>query len=174
MLILGKYGGTAGFTSSADRSWEIEYLHGSFTAHVFIEDLGNMTDNRLSLITRSYLGRNSFNVSYGLSYFDFYVGLGEQFLARVSPSARSAADHLEVESLGFNIGFGNRWQLSRSVSLGVDWLVWSQPVFLLRKNAGFLDHVTNAWDRGPIEKAINTMSYFPRFTMLKLQFGLSF
>lgn len=173
LLVLGKYGATAGYVASASRTWEVEYLHGSYTAHAIIEDLGNMIDNRVSLTTRSYLG-DSFNVSYGLTYFDFYVGLGEQFLKDLSPAVRPAADHLEVESLGFNFGVGNRWQLSRKITFGVDWLTWSQPLFLLRKQTGFLDYVTNDLDRGAIDKAVSTISYFPRFTVLKLQLGVQF
>lgn len=84
LLIPGKYGLTLGYIKSADQTWEVEYLRGTISVPFFVKDLGSMTDERLALIGRSYMGGNSFNFSYSLSYFDFSLHIGDKLLNRVS------------------------------------------------------------------------------------------
>jgi hypothetical protein len=172
-LIPSKLGFTLGYNSNQDTSWELEFLQGSVSVPFVIKDLGKMTDRRISVIRRSYLGNNSFNISYGLSYFDFSIKIGDELLNRVSGNYPSL-DVLELQSLGFNVGVGNRWQVSDSITFGIDWFSWSQPVLTTRDRSPFLDYATNPDDRKNAEDAKKWISYFPRLSFLKLQLGILF
>lgn len=175
LVIPNKYGATIGLFQDADRSWELEYLRGSVSVPFIISDLGEMTDQRISLIRRSYAGRNSFNVSYGFSYFDFSMHIGDDMLGRITAGAYpSSIDLIRLQSLGFNLGIGNRWTFNRNITLGIDWIAWSQPVLITKKDSAFLDYASNSEDKDDVEKGLNTVSYFPRLTFLKVQFGILF
>ncbi len=174
LIIPSKLGLTIGYVSSADTTWELEYLRGSVSAPFIVGDLGSMKDQRISIIRRSYVGNNSFNIGYGLSYFDFKVNLGSDILSRLSSGAVPSIDLLQIQALGFNLSVGNRWQISKNVTLGVDWVSWSQPVVVTKEESVFLDYVTSPEDRDNVDTAMKSVSYFPRFSFLKIQFGMSF
>ena len=137
LLIPSKYGFTLGYINNADKTWEFEYLRGSISVPFIIEDLGKMTDERFSVIGRSYFGSNSFNFSYGISYFDFSLHLGDKLLSRVTGGNYPSIDLVEVQSVGFNLAIGNRWSLNRNVTFGIDWISWAQPVYVLNQKSTF-------------------------------------
>lgn len=174
LLIPSKIGFTLGFICNVDQIWEFEYLKGSVSVPFIIEDLGSMTDERFSIIGRSFLARNSFNFSYGISYHDFSLHLGDKLLNRVTGGSYPSIDVVQIQSLGFNLGVGNRWTFDKNITFGVDWVSWAQPVLITKKNSDFLNYATNEEDRDDVEKGIKFISYFPRLSFLKLQFGLSF
>ncbi|MGZ3768020.1 MAG: hypothetical protein ACXVCP_05245 [Bdellovibrio sp.] len=173
LLIPSKYGVSLGLIVDADRTWEFEYLKGSFSVPFVVEDLGEMTDERYSLIRRFYFGGNSFNFSYGLSYFDFSVHLGNKFLNQVNANYPSV-DLVQVDALGFNLAIGNRWTFDHNITLGVDWVSWAQPVFTTNKKSAFLDSSASQQDKENVDKALKTITYFPRLSFLKLQIGILF
>lgn len=174
MLIPSKIGLTLGSIRTADKTWELEYLRGSVSVPFFVKDLGAMTDQRISLIGRSYFGGNSFNFSYGLSYFDFSIQLGDEILNRVSAGNYPSIGLIEIESVGFNLGIGNRWSFDKNITLGVDWISWEQPLINTRRKSAFVDYASNPNDKDNVDTAIKIISYLPRFTLLKLQFGVLF
>lgn len=174
LLIPGKYGATVGLHRSAQKTWEFEYLRGSISVPFIVEDLGKMTDERFSIIARSYSDRNSFNFSYGLSYFDFSLSLGDKLLNRVTAGNYPSLDLVEIQALGFHLGIGNRWVLNKNVTFGIDWVTWAQPLFLTSKKSAFLDYATNQKDKDDVDAALKVISFFPRLAFLKLQLGISF
>jgi hypothetical protein len=176
LIIPSKIGGTIGLIQNASYSWEIEYLRGSVSVPWIIDDLGSMTDTRISLVRRSYALRNSFNVSYGLSYFDLTAHLGNKYLAALSGDAQSVynVDLLKVEALGFNLGIGNRWTFQHDITVGIDWVVWSQPVFVTKEKNVFMDYATNPDKKDDVSSAVRGASYLPRLSFLKLQIGMLF
>lgn len=174
LIIPSKFGATLGLVRSEQKTWELEYMRGSVSVPSIIEDLGKMTDTRISLMARSYSDRNSFNLSYGLSYFDFSMTLGDKLLNRVTGGNYPALDLVQVQSLGAHFGIGNRWVFKKNFTLGVDWISWSQPLIILKKNNTFADYATNKKDKDDVETAVNIISYFPRISALKLQLGFSF
>lgn len=175
LLIPSKYGLTLGWIHHADKTWEFEYLHGSLSVPFLIKDLGKMSDDRYSLIARSYMGANSFNISYGISYFDFSVHLGNEYLDKVTgPNYRSSMDLVELEGMGFNVGFGNRWSLNKNITLGIDWISWAQPIFTTKRKSAFLDSAADESDRKDVEDGLGYIANFPRFSFLKLQLGILF
>ena len=174
LLIPSKIGLSIGVVKSADVTWEIEYLKGSLSVPFVVEDLGKMEDEKISLIRRSYFGGNSFNFSYGLTYFDFSLHLGDKLLNRISGGNYPSLDLVRVQSAGFNLGIGNRWTFKKDITLGVDWISWSQPIFITKNNSSYLDYATNPEDRDRVDKAMKIISHFPRLAFLKFQFGVSF
>lgn len=174
LIIPSKYGLTLGYIQDADRTWELEYLKGSVSVPFIVKDLGEMKDERLSLIKRSYYGGNSFNFGYGLSYHRFSISLGDDMLSRVSGGSYPSIDLLEIQTLGFYLGVGNRWVLDHGITLGVDWFSWSQPVYELSRKDGYLDYATNEEDRKNADNALKLVTYFPRFAVFKMQAGITF
>lgn len=174
LIIPSKIGLTAGYTETADTTWEIEYLRASLSVPFLVDDIGKMTDQRWSIIRRSFLGKNSFNFSYGLTYFDYSVKVGSEILNRLDSSYPGGLDLISLEGVGVNVGFGNRWIIQKNVTIGIDWLSLSQPVILTGKKSGILNYINNANDRKNVEKVIRIGSYFPRLAAIKLQLGISF
>lgn len=173
LLIPSKYGVTVGLVSDADRTWEFEYLRGSISVPFIVKDLGEMSDVRLALIKRSYFGSNSFNLSYGLTYFDFSMHLGDELLNQLNGNYPSI-DLVSIEALGFNVAIGNRWTFDHNITLGIDWISWAQPVAVTNKKSAFLDSSASEKDKDDVDTALKIISYFPRFSFLKLQLGILF
>lgn len=173
LLIPSKIGASFGYMESADKIWEFEYLRGSLSAPFVVGDLGKMTDERVSVMKRSYSGSNSFNFSYGITYYNFSLRLGSDILSRVS-GGQGAMDMIQIQSLGVNLGLGHRWSIAKNITAGVDWVSWSQPLLTLKKDAAFLDQANDANDKDDVDKAVKLITYFPRFVFLKLQVGVLF
>lgn len=173
LVLPSKFGITAGLVSDADHTWELEYLKSSVSVPFLVEDIGEMTDERFSLIRRNYFGTETFNLSYGLSYYKFKVHIGNKYLASVATTVPEV-DLLRVDSLGFNIGIGNRWIFSNRWTAGVDWISWSQPVVTNRKNNKFDDFSNDNGYKDTIDTAIKLIKWVPRITVLKLQVGYTF
>lgn len=174
LIIPSKIGITAGYISNVNTTWELEYLRSSFSVPFLVDDLGKMTDQRLSLIRRSFIGKNSFNFSYGVTYFDYSLRVGSEILNRIDPSYPGGLDLVSIEGLGINVAFGNRWTIQKNITIGVDWLSLSQPIVLTGKKSGILKYINNDSDRENVSDAIRIVSYFPRFAAIKLQLGIMF
>lgn len=173
LVLPSKLGFTLGLINDADYTWEAEYLKSSVSVPFLVDDIGEMKDERFSLIRRNYFGTETFNLSYGLSYFKFKVHIGNKYLASVATNVPDV-DLIRVESLGFNVGIGNRWIFSNRWMLGVDWVSWSQPVVATRKQNIFEDYTTDEDSKDTINTAVKLITWVPRITLLKLQVGYSF
>lgn len=172
LILPGKYGITLGWIPNARSTYEVEYLRGSLS--FIIDEIGSMKDERFSITKRSFLGRNSFNVSYGLNYFIFGAHLSEELIQSVSPIYQSAAREIEMHLVGAHIGLSNRWTFKNNITLGVDWVSWSQPLFQVYKYEKFTENTNDSRDKKDIERAMDIASYLPRLTFLKIQLGMSF
>lgn len=173
LLVPSKYGLSFGWHQSGDTTWELEYLRGSFSVPIFVDDLGKVTDQRVSFIRRSYFGSNSFNLSYGISYYDISARLGSEYLKNVSQGA-APSDRVGVRSLGLNIGIGNKWAVAKNFTIGVDWISLSQPLIVLEQKDSYLDSSVDENHRGKVDDFVRLASYFPRFSIFKVQLGLIF
>lgn len=81
---------------------------------------------------------------------------------------------MKIQSLGFNVAIGNRWTLSKNVTFGIDWISLAQPVSLINQDSTFLYYASNQQDKDDVNQATNLVSYFPRFSFLKIQIGILF
>lgn len=174
LLIPGKKGLTAGLIKDAGETWEFEYLSGDAGFPWVLKDLGKMQDRRFSIIRRSYSERNSFNISYGITYTDFSIHLGNGIMSRVSGGRSPSMDLVEIETIGANVAIGNRWTFNKDITLGVDWISWAQPLHVLRKQHDFLSQADNQKDRDDVGKAASLIAYFPRVAVFKIQLGILF
>jgi len=174
LLIPSKYGFSIGYIKSEERTWEFEYLKGSFSIPFLIKDLGKMSDERYSINTRSYSKGSSFNIMYGVSYNDFSFVLGDKLLNKLSGGLYPSINLVEVQSLGFNFSLGNRWVFKNRFTLSMDWFSWSQPLVVVKKNVPYLDYATDTEDREIVEDSIKYISYFPRFGAFKINLGIYF
>lgn len=174
LLLPSKYGISFAMVPNASQTWELEYLRSSISVPLFLSDLGEMTDQRISLLGRSFFGNNSFNLSYGVSYFDFSLNLGDKLLSSVTGGAAPSAELVSAKALGINIGIGNRWSFANNITFGIDWISLSQPLFVTRKNSEFLNLTSSQADKDSVDTALKIISYFPRLAFLKLQLGYQF
>jgi hypothetical protein len=174
LIIPSKFGLTFGYIENANSVWQLEYVRGSLSAPFFLSDLGKMTDQRLSLLRRSFMQTNSFYLSYGLSYMDFSTKLGNKYISAATSGAIPEIDILSMRSLGVQFSIGNQWHITKSFVAGVDWVGIYQPVFQLQKKSVFLDNTTDAELREDVDEVIKALSYIPRLTFLKIQLGMTF
>ncbi len=174
MLLPSKLGASFGWNSDVSKTYELEYLHSGISASWLLADFGSMSDDRISIMARSYASRNSFQFSYGLTYFDFSLHVGDQLLSRLTSATYPSIDLVQIQSLGFNLGLGNRWTFQHDITFGIDWISWAQPLYTLSRKAAFLDVATNSQDRDLLDRAMKLISYLPRFSFLKLQLGILF
>lgn len=169
----GKYGLSAGRYRDQNRSWEIEYLRGSVKLPGLFDRLGSIDEDRFGVLFRNYWGMNSFNISYGGFYNRFGITVGNDLMKYVNAQA-GAVSLMQLETLGFTVGIGNRWIFKNNWSIGADWLTWNQPVWVTRRDAAFIDRTTNSDDKDYVETALKLFSYVPRLSLLKVQIGYNF
>ena len=171
--IPGKYGATYAFNASPSGSWEVEYLRGSISVPFFIEDLGKITDQRLTLMYRSFSQRNSFSFLYGANYSSFKFQLGPDYLATITGGNASTFDVVSVETLGITWGMGNRWQINKAI-ISFDWFVINIPVVVLESEAPFLEATASESSKEDIRDVLDIIEKFPTLAILKFQLGFSF
>lgn len=174
MWIPGKWGVSYSFLPSAQGGWEIEYLRGTMSVPFVIDDLGKITDQRLSLFYRSYSQRNSFNFIYGVNYSSFKAHLGNDILAAVSGGNVAQYDLLTIRTIGLTWGLGNRWYVSNRILMGVDWLTINIPVATLEANAEFLEATASEDKKNDVRDALDIIKHVPTLAIFKLQVGVSF
>lgn len=173
LILPSKFGLTLGIVSNADYTWELEYLKSSVSVPFLVDDIGEMTDERLSVIRRNYFGTETFNLSYGLSYNRFKVHIGSKYLAYIATNIPDV-DLMQIDSLGFNVGIGNRWIFANRWMVGVDWVSWAQPVFTIKYNNKYSDYSTDEDSKDTVDTVAKLIRWVPRITLLKLQVGYSF
>jgi hypothetical protein len=172
LIIPMKYGATATWMIDAHSALELDYLRSSLKFPFFIEDLGEISDQRIALLYRKFVESSNFNLSFGLTYFRFKAHLGPDFLFGAIPAP--GVDLLDQQTLGVQGSLGHRWYLAKNFALGIDWISLAQPLILLDQKSAILTSTTNAAAREDIEDALKVMRYLPRFVFLKLQVGFAF
>lgn len=173
MLIPSKWGVVFGYNQNAKHTWEFEYIRGSVSVPLIIEDLGEITEEKFSIRRRHFYG-GAFNFFYGLDYLRIRVKLGSDLLNRVSGGQTEDFDALETGTIGGHLGIGSRWAISDNFNWGVDWITWTQPLHRDFRKDRFLDFASNESDKDDVRKALQIAEFFPRFTLFKLSVGLSF
>lgn len=174
LLIPSKWGAKVGGETPGELAWEVEYLRGAWETPFIIADLGQMTDERFSLIFRSYGQRKSFNFHFGVTYFAFKANLSPKFLDTVPAQVDTSYEVVRVESVGFNLGLGHRWHWGKHFHFGVDWLSWAQPVFITKNQSEIKDLTNDEDTKDTISDAVRIANYVPRLLSLKVFLNYSF
>lgn len=172
LAIPSKYGVAAAWRTS--RRWEFEagYFTGSYELSNSFINVGGLRETVLSLDARLYAWR-SLNFIFGLSRQSYQAKLGNDILGRtIGPGA--SLDLIEVQTLGLQLGFGNRWSIYDHFIFGVDWLVLNFPFRSLKSDAPVLDFVNDANDRARIQDAVTILRYLPTGAACKLALGYQF
>jgi hypothetical protein len=174
LAIPHKYGMSVGYFDKPERLWEFEVVHGGVSSPWLVKYLGSMTDRRYSVMARNFSDGGSFNFSYGVTYFDFRLDLGDEILNRVTNGTIPNIDVLRLQSFGVNVGFGHRWNFYKDMSFGIDWITLSQPIFIMNEQSVVLDYMTNPDDREKVSDFLREISYIPRISVLKMQLTIEF
>jgi hypothetical protein len=175
LLIPSKIGGTIGYAPDGLQAFEAEYLSASYSVPAFIEDIGSFNDKRISFVRRVYAsgGAGSFNLHYGLSYFDTTISVGSKFLATAT-NANVYGELMKEHSLGAIIGIGNRWTPAKGFTLGVDWISYAQPLLVVDQDSSIIDAIQDQTAKKTLQDAFQASLYFPRLSLLKVGIGWTF
>jgi len=165
LWIPGKYGLVASYKATEKRSYELAWQKASYGFDVFVSDIGNVSEQRLHLTTRSFKYGNSFNYQYGLLYTSYLVNLGKGFVG---------FDLVEIKTVGALWGVGNRWELEKNFNIGIDWFKLFVPVVTLEKENDALDSATNNSNKNDLKDLIKAFSSIPTVTVLHFEIGYRF
>jgi hypothetical protein len=159
---------TASYTQNFSRYWTVEgeYARGSLSADFFGVDLGEVTEERVTLQARHYPG-NSFNISFGLLYQKGSAELGADI------PKTPVVNAFEMENFGVTAGLGNRWQWENGITVGVDWIRINQPLFNQWENDAVLKYVS-ASDARHIKRIMRNFNTLPTFVVLGFAVGYTF
>ena len=173
LILPGKFGFKISRRDALTSMWEVEYTHGSFTPF-FIDNIGQFTEDRISLVRRHGAGGVAgFQWFYGAFYHQFKLEIGSALLGRLS-NYYPSADVVSLSGLGGMIGLSYGWLFQQKYYLGIDAVTYSQPLISLRREAKFLDVVTNPDDRDKVDTGLRVMQFFPRLGIAKLILGYNF
>ena len=165
----GKFGLTASY-GDKDRVYELAIQQASYSFDILVSDLGNITDRRIHLTTRSFTWGTSFNFQYGAYYNSLEVNLGNSYTDLVGDKY----DVLKVETLGVMWGVGNRWTWDNGISLGFDWFKVFWPLMTLNENTDYLDEVPAGSEKDDAEELSNAIANIPTFTLSHFEIGYRF
>lgn len=174
MWVLTKYGITAAYNESAERTYELEYMRGSLGVGAFGIDIGKVEEQRLSFLVRSFAHRNSFSFGYGGFLSETTARLGNDYLATVPGVSRSSVELMKVQTLGASLTLGNRWQLKNGFVWSFDWLALYWPLVVLSQDSPFIDKSADPGKRGKADDAMTVFRRIPSLGALKIQLGFSF
>jgi hypothetical protein len=173
LLIPGKIGGSIGFLQDRSTTLEAEYLGASYSVPAFIENIGDFSDKRISLVRRVYGDHNSLNFHYGLSYFDSNITVGSRYLASAS-NTNAYSDLMKQRSVGFIVGVGSRWTFPKGFTVGVDWISYAQPLVVVQQDSSIINAIQDQNAKKTVQEVFQAALYFPRISILKLGLGWTF
>jgi len=172
LWIPSKYGLSASISPNAKTTYDIEYLRANLSLGWFVDDLGSFNDQRLSILRRSFNGRNSLNFVFGAYYSRTKVNIGARFLSGISP--QDNYDLLLIDNVGLTVGIGNRWVLKSGFTFGADWFSANVPLVNTRKENVFAKLTKDKDDRDTANDIVDIFRKIPGFSILKIQIGYSF
>lgn len=175
LIVPSKLGVALSWIKDSNTEYEMEYLKAQVSVPALIGDIGQISEQRLSLVGRHYMGTNSFNIGFGLSYNNTSVQVGNDILSQLSPGSDvSSLDVIKIETLGLNFTLGHRWAIHKNIVFGVDWFSWSQPIYKSYVSTDILNYIQNADDSSKVSKGIDIIGMFPRWGVIKCQLGIWF
>lgn len=174
MWVLSKKGITFAYTPDASISYEFEYMKGSIGFGYFGIDIGEIKEQRISFLARSFNQRNTFNFLAGVYYNKLDITLGSDLLKTLSSDERLHVDLMDLETMGLTWGLGNRWQTKKGFVWGFDWLVINIPLRTTKQKVPYLNSTATENDKDEVKDALKVLKTFPSFGVVKIQLGVSF
>jgi hypothetical protein len=152
------------------RLYELGYQKSSYGFKISGIELGNISDTKVYLSTRSHTWNGSFNFQYGFYYNAFDMNLGRTYLDSVGGNY----DVIKIHTLGAMWSVGNRLDWSNGISFGIDWFRIFYPFKVIQSDSDYLDDTNNSENKEDIEEIIDTISNFPTFTFFNFEIGYRF
>lgn len=162
------------YNETSANSCEFEYATGSLGWGAFGIDIGEIKEQRYSLLSRSYVNRKTWSFITGIYYNKINVQLGNALLVTVVGAQQASVKFLELDTVGFTWGFGQRWQTQKGYVWGADWFTIHVPLFVTEESAPFLDASSSEERRKDVGAALNFFKRIPEFAVIKIQLGYSF
>lgn len=167
-----KHGPSIGFIANENWTFELGYFAGSFGLGAVIVDLASFNEKLITATARYYPGK-SFNWIFGVGWQAYDARLGSDIAGAIS-SDPSSIDLVRVQTLGLQLGFGNRWQWDNGFNFGVDWLTLNVPLATLSSESIALDYSGNSSVRGRIEDVLKFLRYIPTGAVARVNIGYAF
>jgi hypothetical protein len=161
---------TASYTQILSRGWslELEYGMAKRDIEIFKTDMGEITDQRLTLLTKFYVG-NSFHFSFG----PYANRLDIKTKGRLEDRFGNLFnDRLVFNSYGLSLGFGNRWQTTWGLTYGIDWLRANTPIVIGEVKQRLVE--LGDEDRVRVDKIFEVFRSIPTFTLFGVNIGYTF
>lgn len=177
LLIPSKKGVSFHFNSDENKvQHEFQYLKGSYSIPLLIADIGKIQDERISYLRRKFVSDSNFNWYWGLSYVSFDATIGPDLLNYILPgNIIPNIDLIDIRTIGLDLGIGHRWYFKTNFSVSLDWLAITQPLIILKKEAPYLEAQNSSEsEKDSFKKSIDLITYFPRFSVIKLGIGYNF
>ncbi|MFL5786329.1 MAG: hypothetical protein ACJ76H_17050 [Bacteriovoracaceae bacterium] len=160
---------TLSYTQVLSRDWSIELEYGTAKRNVtlFGHDLGELSEQRYSLMGKYYVG-NSFYTGFGPYMYDLSMKTENTVSDAVGTPI---SDRWKLQGYGLSFAFGNRWISKSGITWGVDWI---------RMNVPFIDGLTQRRKDLDSQDQINSSRDFkilrraPTFTFVGVSIGYTF
>lgn len=165
-----KLGLLLSYGKKKNRLYEFGYQKASYGFKISGFELGNISDTKIYLTTRSHTWKSSFNFQYGLYYNAFDLSLGRSYLDSVGGNY----DIIKIHTIGAIWSVGNRFGWKNGVSFGIDWFRIFYPFKVLESNSDYLDDTNNTENKKDIKELIDTISNVPTFTIFNFEIGYRF
>lgn len=166
--VIGKY--TGSYTQILSRDWSIEFEYATSTRTPEIAgfELGELKEERYTLLGKYYVG-NSFFV--GLGPFMYKLKMDTDKSLETQSGGR-LNDTWELEGYGAAIAFGSRWQNSWGLTWGVDWIRMNVPL----KDGKVVRRVSDLSDddRHDVNRSFTILRTVPTFTFIGVNIGYTF
>jgi hypothetical protein len=165
-----KLGILASYGEKKGRLYELGYQKASYGFEISGFSLGNISDTKIYLTTRSHTWNGTLNFQYGLYYNSFEMNLGRSYLDSVGGNY----DVVKIRTLGAMWSIGNRFDWDSGFSFGIDWFRIFYPFKVLNSGSDYLDDTNNSDDKEDIKEIIDTISNVPTFTIFNFEIGYRF
>lgn len=166
--VIGKYTGSYTQILSRDWSLELEYAGSERTVEIAGFELGELKEERYTLIGKYYVG-NSFFVGVGPFMYKLRM---ETDRSLNDLNGNPLRDTWELEGYGAAIAFGSRWQNKWGLTWGVDWIRMNVPL----KDGKVVRRVSdlNDDDTREVKRSFTILRTVPTFTFIGVSIGYTF
>ena len=150
-----------------DHELIIDYGFSSLSFDLLIDDLGDFTEQRTSLL----YGKKSSGWIYGLELYKVSLTIGESLVSTLS-STPGSLDLIEITSLNVALGYRSEFKINENLFFLSDWFRIHVPIARLKMKNDFTKLSNSSSKIEDVESIIKKISKIPTFTFLRV--GLSY
>lgn len=171
-----KHGPSLGYIYDRKRTFELDYLSGTFGLSILSVDLISFHERLVTGRMRWHGDWNSFNLSLGLGERRYQFKIGDDILKKAPGGSYfdTSYDVATVSNTVLLTGIGNRWQFSPGFVVSVDWVEWLIPVGRGASDSAVMDKLPPGVARRSLGNVLSTLRFGTTFNVLKLTLGWAF